>query len=449
MTSSAPCWVKENSWSYPTLHVINVDESVGEERSHLEWITTHSLGPMDRDKKLLKVLNDMKDCLSHLLENIKDVAWIVENTPPQLGRSGTEAHPVTRLLYVFSSVVRQYVDFFAKFIQWVRDTYAQSEVLTGPVEQSMSRVDDIKCRIKNLEILNGEFLSETSLPDLRGKWVCLTPQEITILFIRVYFDEKRHKTQDTGKSKIGDDCGGTGGRIDEEKDEGKEKGDCGDEEEHKKLEATKSTLKDFLDFLLQRPWATRRNYEATSKPCPLVPAVVCFDETRKRLGISKPTWPTSIFHEHPWMKFVVKSRDARVDYDDVQHQFREAQRALNDIAGVEGDGKIQAEASDWIRHRSDFRAKSGQLLAACNEHVWQAIDAGFRQEQQCGRCRCYYSGVDVVYPNDDIKCPKDTKTKEQADHAGQAGQVRRQVRPLGPCAESCLYAEEILASRAR
>ncbi|KAL9085171.1 MAG: hypothetical protein Q9165_007702 [Trypethelium subeluteriae] len=127
-----------------------------------------------------------------------------------------------------------------------------------------------------------------------------------------------------------------------------------------------------------------------------------------------PTPAESSFRKHAWMKFHRKARDTRVNNPAVQEEFSKAQKTLDGIVPVRTDEKIEANAERWNQHRQDFQAKSERLLTACNGHVWQAIDASFKTKDQCGRCRCYFSGVEVICPNDGTKPVLDTKTAQGA-----------------------------------
>ena len=179
---------------------------------------------------------------------------------------------------------------------------------------------------------------------------------------------------------------------------------------------------------------------------PLVPAVICFDETSKRLGASRPTWPTKSFRKHPWITFVQRSRDARVlvQNEDVRAQIQRAEAALEAIAKVEQKDHIAVGSDQWMRFQRAFREDPRAALQACTGHVWQAIDAAFRPKDQCCRCRCYYQGVELVFNNDESVWGKDTKVTDPGRRTDFCTRSSDKVAGLGPCAEHCLYVEEVL-----
>ena len=236
---------------------------------------------------------------------------------------------------------------------------------------------------------------------MKGKWICRTPQEIAVLFIRLLFDSRNPKDHT------------------QYKDEG---------------ERAVSALRKFLSFLLSHQWKSRT---AKKPEPPFVPKTLCFDETSKRIGASKPTWPRSAFSSHKWIRFIVSARDARVEDELGYAALKRAQDHLDRIAGVCADEPIQGGWHRWTQLRQDLERQQSRL-DACNQHVWQAIDAQFDEKDQCPRCRCYYSGVRVARDNDENEWTSDTKVsiREGGDK-----------RPPGPCAESCLYLEELISRR--
>ncbi|KAL9083150.1 MAG: hypothetical protein Q9165_008636 [Trypethelium subeluteriae] len=230
---------------------------------------------------------------------MEDVKRVTDNLPnpaksSRMDDGRKEISSVAQLLNVLSHVLGQHVDFFAKFIKWVRNTDEQTNDMVSVIEK-------IETDIKQVQSHQRLLTTRWPLPEkdtvffasLKGKWICLTPQEITILFIRLYFDSEQCKNQGAGKGRSEHDYGGMEERDGKEKDEKKKEEGRGDGKKCTTLETTKSTLKDFLDFLLREPWATRLSCKEKSEIPPLVPKVVCFDETHKRLGISQPNPPES------------------------------------------------------------------------------------------------------------------------------------------------------------
>ena len=242
---------------------------------------------------------------------------------------------------------------------------------------------------------------------LKGKWVCRSPQEITILIIRFLFDKE-----------ISGCC----------------------------FRNPQTILENFLKFLQNGPWSSKRGRLRITRGAqgelrkkrvtsPLVPHTFCFNETAQILRTSQPVWLSKHLKNHRWPKFVQESRDARVQVDAVQAQFKKADRALNEIAGVDPTGEIrESDARRWLQLQRDFHNVSGATLRECDGHVCQAVGAAFERKNQCCRYRCYYPGIRLIYKNDEAKRGSDSKVVEDNSEG----------RPSGPCAESCIYVEVFL-----
>ena len=155
-------------------------------------------------------------------------------------------------------------------------------------------------------------------------------------------------------------------------------------------------------------------------PPPLVPRTFCFDETRRRLGISKPTWPHGKFADnHPWPWFITKARDERVSHKTVQAELKNAGICLDSI--------LKTVGKEYLKQiQIEFQNSYHGELQRYRGHTWQAIDAWARPKNQCWRDRCYYNAklveIDGAWESTDTKL--------------------RSNRVYGTCAENCLHAEE-------
>ncbi|KAI9699227.1 MAG: hypothetical protein M1820_007199 [Bogoriella megaspora] len=231
------------------------------------------------------------------------------------------------------------------------------------------------------------------LAAVQGKWVCRLPEELAALILRVLFDAQ-HSQLLSAKP-----------------------------QDHEKI------LKAFIDFLKEDRWRSWKMPDTTRdrgpKCPPLVPGTFCFDETRARIGISAPKWPDGKFKEcHPWYEFVKKARDSRVSHPVVQKQFTEAENLLSTIRDTRDKRVSEAE---WNRIQLEFQDQYDGPLRRYSNHIWQAVDPWLTFKDPCWRDRCYY----------DAKLLKHCGKWDSQDTAPS----RRRLR--GPCAESCLHAEEI------
>lgn len=227
---------------------------------------------------------------------------------------------------------------------------------------------------------------------VKGKWICRLPQEITILILRLLFEVQHKESQSLDVPSLS-----------------------------ASLQTDRRTLEAFIEFLKKDRWKT---WNKVSRSPPLVPGTFCFDETRARIGTSKPKWPRGHFRDwHPWCKFIKNARDKRVSHPTVQEQFKEAQDLLDTIRN-KGPQKPSEEV--WNQILLEFQHRYHGALRCYSSRIWQAVDPRLTLKDPCWRDRCYY---DVILLKECGEwAPQDTKTSSD--------------RLLGPCAESCLHAEE-------
>ena len=232
---------------------------------------------------------------------------------------------------------------------------------------------------------------------METKWICRTPQEITILILRILFGARRETTEDSDVS----------------------------------------SLRASLGFLRYGQWmsfaVSRRPNSNTPSISPLVPSTFCFDETSKRLGISKPTWPEGRFKaSHPWYGSIIKVRDEWVANKLVQEELAESQGLLDEIIKSRPMTEEPSQA-EWDGIRLEIQRKTSGKLQHYEDHVWQATDSWAEPIPQCWRCRCVWNAK--LVEENGAWTSKDTKPPKH--------------RKFGPCAESCLHAEETEETESR
>ena len=195
------------------------------------------------------------------------------------------------------------------------------------------------------------------------------------------------------------------------------------------------SLEVFLEKLRNDGWKSKTQEEKEELP-PLVPKVVCLDETCQSIGASKPYWyyrSEKLLH---WGDFLTKSRDTRILESVINEHFKPASTKLDDLRSrLFGNELAPLSCDEWNQLQTGFKSIEIGLMQDLQHHVWQAITADYVYKDQCRRCRCYYS-ASLVHGN---------------DPSGSCMDPEAHTTRNGVCAESCLFSEhlEFLIERRR
>ncbi|KAL9073038.1 MAG: hypothetical protein Q9157_004895 [Trypethelium eluteriae] len=278
--------------------------------------------------------------MSQFAKNIDDAVKAIRRMPETITTAGNE--PALRLWTILKHTINQHILLFKTFARWA-DGKAASNI--GGNERPFSEriaqySQQIETKLRPRDHTGLDLFGEIQLSDedldvflkIEEKWICRIPSEITLLILRISVAE----------------CPGSD------------------------INHVKSSLAKFLDELSSVEWKS-----PTSRPksdCqfpPLVPDTFCFDATKKRIGISRP----SRFGCSPLDKFFLRARDVRVAEVSAQTHFREAQAMLDRILGEE-DGGVRLDWETAIRPK--FLKEYGKgPLQRYEENIWQTIDQNF------------------------------------------------------------------------
>ncbi|KAI9657942.1 MAG: hypothetical protein M1821_002599 [Bathelium mastoideum] len=396
MTKELPLaiyWTLQEKWDYPTLHIIdpvNLDGFVSDCDAWCEGLCVKETGTVEA-KAINDVLDKINKCMSQFESNIDDAAKAIRRMPRTIATTKNE--PALRLWRLLECTINQHVLLFKKFVHWADEKVANSRSPNKhPFSESIKECfRQFETKLRIVEMTGSDLFGESRLSDedqdifskIESKWICRTPSEITLLILRISVAESP-----------GSDIG-----------------------------LIKSSLADFLDELSSGEWKSRKS--GTSNPQPLTPQTFCFDATKKRLGVSRP----SKIGCTPLDQFFLRARDMRVAQPSAQIHFEAAQARLNNIC----DGKNRGVGPDW---ETDIQPKfleeyGNGPLQRYKGHVWQAIGQDFKLKDQCLCCRTYYNAVLV-----------------QSNKSG-IGTDTSSAKRLGVCAESCLHAEQCWADEER
>ncbi|KAL9080453.1 MAG: hypothetical protein Q9157_000767 [Trypethelium eluteriae] len=344
------------------------------------------------------MLEEIQRCLDHFRRNVNDATKAIN----EIRRNrNLDIYPAFRLWRLLSRVIMQHIEMLLGFVLYIDKERKRRDELK---QIKNKQIDCIRKNISTLKRALGAKFSDCAIKlnasdretfrAAKGRWICRVPQELLLLILRVRYETQAATCRKDGMS-------------------------------------DSARLRAFLDSLRSEQWEslveptdpTKKN---SISPPPLVPQTFCFDETRKRLGISRPTWADGkSAGKHAWREFLIESRDKRVSHGTVQAELKKAQ-ILSDCVRKKYPEERTLQQEEWESIQFEFRNKYHGELRRYQRHTWQATNAWARAKSQCWRDRCYYD-AELVESNGAWD-PTDTRPMGN--------------RPSGTCAENCLHAEE-------
>ncbi|KAL9090301.1 MAG: hypothetical protein Q9165_005334 [Trypethelium subeluteriae] len=387
-------WGTQGRWDDPFLHVVEfpIAASTEEPSAHFDrWFS--DIAESSPEKALQSALQsihravegfkrNVQDCRTALEEHFKESDRTISSGNDEVSES--RHHPTTRptwqcrLFPLFKLVVLQHLDLFDLFCTWAKKKLDDSAVFQN-LHRWLEGVSTMNKEIRGALAEKAFVWQDHDHPELqddfqflKGKWICRSVLEITLLILRCHKKGKTHKQSNTADRHL------------------------------PRIEREENSLRSFLKTLKYREtWKNQnenqeenqeenqkenrkenRKERETNVPC--VPKVVCFDETSQAIGATRPSWDVGKGGKmkwNPWVfdgktDFFTASRDSRIPRQVREHHFNPARDTFDRLALFKNVfDKADPNASWRLQElRTQFGREYFGPLRRYEQHVQQAIE---------------------------------------------------------------------------